>query len=458
MTDRRLIYFVGAGGIGMAALERYFLSKGYQVAGYDLTPTELTATLISEGVDMSFKDSIDTIPSPFKENPSDTLVVYTPAIPEDNAILKYFNDNGYVVMKRAAILGLITKTLRGICIAGTHGKTTTSSMAAHILNRCKVGCNAFLGGILRNYGSNLLLSATSPYAVIEADEYDRSFHHLSPYIAVITSADPDHLDVYGSEEAYLESFAHFTELINPEGALVIHEGLKLVPRLADGVRVYTYSRDRGDFHASNIRRGNGTIMFDVVTPEGVLQNIELGVPVEINIENAIAAIAACCLTGEMEVEAMRVAMASFMGPKRRFEFWLKTPNYVVIDDYAHHPDELKASIASLRALYPDRRLTVAFQPHLYSRTRDFSNQFANALSMADSVILLDIYPAREEPIPGVSSQIVFDNINIDDKVLIEKTQLVETLKMRKVELLLTVGAGDICNYLPEIVKSLVDGE
>lgn len=458
MTDRRLIYFVGAGGIGMAALERYFLSRGYQVSGYDLTPTSLTDTLITEGVDMSFEDSVDTIPSQFKANPSDTLVVYTPAIPEDNAILRYFSDNGYVVMKRAAILGLITKSLKGICFAGTHGKTTTSSMAAHILNQCRVGCNAFLGGILRNYGSNLLLSSTSPYAVIEADEYDRSFHHLSPYIAVITSTDPDHLDIYGSEEAYLESFAYFTELISPEGALVIHEGLKLTPRPAQGVKVYTYSRDRGDFHARNIRRGNGTIMFDMVTPEGVFQNIELGVPVEINIENAIAAIAACCLTGEMEVEAMRKAMTSFMGPKRRFEFWLKNTDHVVIDDYAHHPDELKASIASVRALYPDQRLTVAFQPHLYSRTHDFANQFAEALSMADCVILLNIYPAREEPIPGVSSQIVFDNIKIEDKVLVDKTQLVETLKKRKIELLLTVGAGDICNYLPEIVKSLVDGE
>lgn len=458
MTDRRLIYFVGAGGIGMAALERYFLSRGYQVAGYDLTPTDLTTALISEGVDLSFKDSVDTIPSQFKANPSDTLVVYTPAIPKDNAIFRYFSDNGYVVMKRAAILGLITKSLKGICFAGTHGKTTTSSMAAHILNQCKVGCNAFLGGILRNYGSNLLLSSTSPYAVIEADEYDRSFHHLSPYVAVITSTDPDHLDIYGSEEAYLESFAYFTELISPEGALVIHEGLKLTPRPAQGVKVYTYSRDRGDFHARNIRRGNGTIMFDMVTPEGVFQNIELGVPVEINIENAIAAIAACCLTGEMEVEAMRKAMASFMGPKRRFEFWLKNTDHVVIDDYAHHPDELKASIASVRALYPDRRLTVAFQPHLYSRTRDFANQFAEALSMADSVILLDIYPAREKPILGVSSQIVFDNIKIEDKVLVDKMQFVETLKKRKVELLLTVGAGDICNYLPDIVKSLVDGE
>ena len=330
-------------------------------------------------------------------------------------------------------------------------------MAAHILNTCKVGCNAFLGGILRNYNSNLLLSATSPYSVIEADEYDRSFHHLRPYIAVITATDPDHLDIYGTEEAYLESFAHFTELINPGGMLVVHEDLKLKPRVPEGVKIYTYSRDKGDFHAENVRRGNGEITFDIVTPSETVRDITLGVPVEINIENAIAAFAACFLTGDIEIDAARDAIASFMGPKRRFEFWLKEPGAegrAIIDDYAHHPDELKASIKSVKALYPGRRLTVAFQPHLYSRTRDFAPEFAASLSLADEVILLDIYPAREEPIPGVTSEIIFNDIKCKDKVMIDKQHLTETIKNRNFEILLTVGAGDICNYLPEIVKNV----
>ncbi len=441
----------------MAALERYFLAKGCRVAGYDRTPTELTRALQDEGVEITFDESVEAIPADFKGCPEEVLVVYTPALPDMHPGLSYFRENGYEVVKRAAVLGNITRDTKGLCFAGTHGKTTTSSMAAHILNTCKVGCNAFLGGILRNYNSNLLLSATSPYSVIEADEYDRSFHHLRPYIAVITATDPDHLDIYGTEEAYLESFAHFTELINPGGMLVVHEDLKLKPRVPEGVKIYTYSRDKGDFHAENVRRGNGEITFDIVTPSGTVRDITLGVPVEINIENAIAAFAACYLTGDIEIDAARDAIASFMGPKRRFEFWLKEPGAegrAIIDDYAHHPDELKASIKSVKALYPGRRLTVAFQPHLYSRTRDFAPEFAASLSLADEVILLDIYPAREEPIPGVTSEIIFNDIKCKDKVMIDKQHLTETIKNRNFEILLTVGAGDICNYLPEIVKNV----
>ena len=441
----------------MAALERYFLAKGCRVAGYDRTPTELTRALQDEGVEITFDESVEAIPADFKGCPEEVLVVYTPALPDMHPGLSYFRENGYEVVKRAAVLGNITRDTKGLCFAGTHGKTTTSSMAAHILNTCKVGCNAFLGGILRNYNSNLLLSATSPYSVIEADEYVRSFHHLRPYIAVITATDPDHLDIYGTEEAYLESFAHFTELINPGGMLVVHEDLKLKPRVPEGVKIYTYSRDKGDFHAENVRRGNGEITFDIVTPSGTVRDITLGVPVEINIENAIAAFAACYLTGDIEIDAARDAIASFMGPKRRFEFWLKEPGAegrAIIDDYAHHPDELKASIKSVKALYPGRRLTVAFQPHLYSRTRDFAPEFAASLSLADEVILLDIYPAREEPIPGVTSEIIFNDIKCKDKVMIDKQHLTETIKNRNFEILLTVGAGDICNYLPEIVKNV----
>lgn len=441
----------------MAALERYFLAKGCRVAGYDRTPTDLTLALQDEGVEITFDESVEAIPADFKGCPEEVLVVYTPALPDMHPGLSYFRENGYEVVKRAAVLGNITRDTKGLCFAGTHGKTTTSSMAAHILNTCKVGCNAFLGGILRNYNSNLLLSATSPYSVIEADEYDRSFHHLRPYISVITATDPDHLDIYGTEEAYLESFAHFTELIKPGGMLVVHEDLKLKPRVPEGVKIYTYSRDKGDFHAENVRRGNGEITFDIVTPSGTVRDITLGVPVEINIENAIAAFAACYLTGAIEIDAARDAIASFMGPKRRFEFWLKEPGAegrAIIDDYAHHPDELKASIKSVKALYPGRRLTVAFQPHLYSRTRDFAPEFAASLSLADEVILLDIYPAREEPIPGVTSEIIFNDIKCKDKVMIDKQHLTETIKNRNFEILLTVGAGDICNYLPEIVKNV----
>ena len=441
----------------MAALERYFLAKGCRVAGYDRTPTDLTRALQDEGVEITFDESVEAIPADFKGCPEEVLVVYTPALPDMHPGLSYFRENGYEVVKRAAVLGNITRDTKGLCFAGTHGKTTTSSMAAHILNTCKVGCNAFLGGILRNYNSNLLLSATSPYSVIEADEYDRSFHHLRPYIAVIPATDPDHLDIYGTEEAYLESFAHFTELIKPGGMLVVHEDLKLKPRVPEGVKSYTYSRDKGDFHAENVRRGNGEITFDIVTPSETVRDITLGVPVEINIENAIAAFAACYLTGDIEIDAARDAIASFMGPKRRFEFWLKEPGAegrAIIDDYAHHPDELKASIKSVKALYPGRRLTVAFQPHLYSRTRDFAPEFAASLSLADEVILLDIYPAREEPIPGVTSEIIFNDIKCKDKVMIDKQHLTETIKNRNFEILLTVGAGDICNYLPEIVKNV----
>lgn len=456
MESKSNIYFLGAGGIGMAALERYFLNAGCRVGGYDRTPSALTDALADEGVAINFTPEAEAIPREFR-NPETTLVVYTPAVPESNGQMKWFRANGFEPVKRAKVLGLITSKLKGLCFAGTHGKTTTSSMAAHILHNSPAGCNAFLGGVLRNYNTNCLLSAASPYAVIEADEYDRSFHHLHPYVAVITAMDPDHLDIYGTAEAYRESFAVFTEKIVPGGKLLVHTGLPLVPRSDDSVKVYTYSRDEGDFHAENIRRANGTIMFDFVTPQGVVKDIELGVPVEVNIENAIAAMGAVWLTGEFDDGIVREAMRSFRGPKRRFEFWVKEPGadgHVVIDDYAHHPMELKRSIESVKALYPGRELTVAFQPHLYSRTRDFAPEFAEALSLADNVVLLDIYPAREEPIPGVTSDIIFKDITSPHKRLIAKKDFVNTIGQMHPSLLLTVGAGDICNYLPEIVETL----
>lgn len=450
------IYFVGAGGIGMAALERYFLAMGKRVAGYDRTPTALTDALQKEGVEISFSPEADSIPEAFRSK-EDTLVVYTPAVPADLPILEWFRDNGFEVMKRSKALGIVTRSSDALCFAGTHGKTTTSSMAAHILQSGTIGCNAFLGGVLRNYGTNFLLSPSSPLSVVEADEYDRSFHQLTPYVAVITSTDPDHLDIYGTEEAYLESFAHFTELIRPDGALIIHTGLKMRPRVKEGVRVYTYSRDEGDFHASYIRRGDGNITFDLVTPRGTIRNVNLGVPVEVNIENAIAAAAAVSLTPGWDAETVRRAISSFQGPKRRFEFHLKERGgrgHVIIDDYAHHPAELRRSIESVKALYPDRKLTVAFQPHLYSRTRDFAPQFAEALSAADRLLLLDIYPAREEPIPGVTSQIILDGVTCPDKRIVSRDSLADALAETDFDVLLTVGAGDIDTKIPEIISRM----
>ena len=451
MKEFDSLYFVGAGGIGMAALERYFLSMGKRVAGYDRTPSELTDALAGEGVHIDFDEAPDLIPD-YCRDPERTLVVYTPAVPDSHQGLTWFRQHGFEVVKRAALLGVVTAHSKGLCFAGTHGKTTTSSMAAHILHSSGIGCNAFLGGVLRNYNSNFILSSTSPYSVIEADEFDRSFHHLRPHVAVVTSTDPDHLDIYGTPENYLESFAHFTELIKPGGALIVHTGLALRPRVADGVTTYTYSRDEGDFHAANVRRGNGEITFDLVTPWETVPDVSLGVPVEINIENAIAAMAACRLV-DVPLDDMRAAIASFMGAKRRFEFWLKEPGEqgrVMIDDYAHHPDELKASIASVRGLYPGRKLSVIFQPHLYTRTRDFADGFAAALSMADEVILLPIYPAREEPIPGVSSDMILEKITNAKKIIYSKENLIKSIHLSNFDVLLTAGAGDIANLLPQI--------
>ena len=450
------IYFVGAGGIGMANLVRYYLANKLNVAGYDRTPSDLTRALSEEGAQIVYDDIADLIPVEFR-NPKDTLVVYTPAIPNDNNILGYFRANGFEIIKRAALLGKITLHSKGICIAGSHGKTTTSSMVAHLLHSSPIGCNAFLGGILRNYDSNLLLSATSPYSVIEADEYDRSFHHLSPHIAVVTSTDPDHLDIYGNEENYLESFAHFTSLINPGGFLLMHTGMKLIPRVNDGVEIFSYSSsEEGDYHASNIRHENGHLFFDFVAPDTTITDIELGVPIDINIDNAVAAIAIAHRLG-VDNDTIRQAMLSFLGAKRRFEIWLRQEGEngkVLIDDYAHSPNEVKASIASVKALYPNRKLSVIFQPHLYTRTRDFAPEFADALSTADEVILCEIYPARELPIPGVTSEIILNDIKNADKTLCQRKDLLDLIKNRNFDILMTLGAADI-NVLLEDIKEIL---
>ena len=448
------VYFIGAGGIGMAALERYFLSRGLTVAGYDRTPSPLTRQLITEGINIAFDDNVAlAVPAEFRTPSPDTMVVYTPAVPHDSAVMTFFREGGFNLLKRAAALGHIANPTKALCFAGTHGKTTTSSMAAHILHCHPVDCNAFLGGILLQYNSNLILSPTSPYTVVEADEYDRSFHQLRPYIAVINATDPDHLDIYGTEEAYLESFAHFTELIQPNGFLLMRTGLKLKPRVPNGVKIFTFNRDHGDFHAENIRRSEGHIAFDFVYPGGRIDNIDLGVPVDVNILNAISALGACFLTGDLNPEIARKAVASYPGVERRFQFHLKADK-IVIDDYAHHPDEVLNSIASVRALYPNRHLTVAFQPHLYTRTRDFAPEFAKALSLADAVVLADIYPAREEPIPGVTSKIIFDHVTVADKLLILKKDFVNTMKNRNFEVLLTLGAGDLSFEVPRLCREI----
>lgn len=449
------VYFIGAGGIGMSALVRYFLSLGKEVAGYDRTPSVLTERLNTEGAVIHYDDDCSLIPESCLDK-EHTLVVYTPAVPNDHSELTYFREHGFEIQKRAQVLGTITRSRRGLCVAGTHGKTTTSSMAAHLIYNSHVGATAFLGGISQNYGTNLLLTDKSDYVVIEADEFDRSFHQLRPYMSVITSTDPDHLDIYGTPGAYWESFEHYTSLINPEGALIIHEGLEITPQLQPGVRVYTYSRERGDYHARNIRIGGGEIVFDFVSPQGVVQDIQLGVPLSINIDNGIAAMAMAQLCGVTD-EELRAGMASFRGVERRFDFKLKTPEKVFLSDYAHHPAEIRQSALSIRELYAGRKVTVVFQPHLYSRTNDFYREFAESLSLFDEVILTDIYPAREEPIPGVTSTLIYDNLEAHvKKQMIEKTELLATVEAKKAELevLVSLGAGDIENYASQITEIL----
>lgn len=450
------VYFVGVGGIGMSALARYFAVKGKHVAGYDKTPSDLTAALINEGIRIHYMDDVALIPADCKQVDS-TLVVYTPAIPETHAELNYFRENGFTLMKRAQVLGEITRSERGLCVAGTHGKTTTSSMLAHLLKQSHVDCNAFLGGILKNYNSNLMLSDKSDLAVIEADEFDRSFHWLNPYMAVITAVDPDHLDIYGTPEAYRESFEHFTSLIRPDGCLVMKKGLQLQPRLPKGAKLYTYSAtEEADFFARNIRIGNGDIVFDFVTPTGCIEDVKLGVPVKVNIENGVAAMALAQLNGVTDEEIKR-GMASFAGPVRRFDFHLKRNDIVLLDDYAHHPAELKASIQSVKELYPDKKITGIFQPHLYTRTRDFAADFAASLSLLDELILLDIYPAREEPIPGVTSQLIFDQVTLKEKRMIKKEELLDLVKKEAADfqVVLMLGAGNI-DRLVEPVKQILE--
>lgn len=447
-------YFLGIGGIGMSSIARYFNAKGYQVGGYDRTETKLTKALISEGIDVNYEDTKSVIPAEFLSAKS-TLIVITPAIPATHKQLEYFKANDFKIVKRSELLGMITKRKKAICVAGTHGKTTTSTMIAHLLYQSNVECSAFLGGVANNYNTNLLKSKTSNYVVIEADEYDRSFHQLNPYMAVITSLEADHLDIYGNYESLVESFQHFTSLIKPSGILLVNSKVKLdTHNLAKGVKKYTYGIDeKADFYATNIKMFANKVTFDFVAPTEIIHDIRLNIPIKINVENSISAIAMAWLNGATKDE-IRTAMQTFSGIYRRFDFVYQNEKVTYIDDYAHHPSELEAGISSIRELYPDRKITAVFQPHLFSRTKDFADDFAKSLSQLDELILLDIYPAREKPIEGVTSKIIFDKVDIKNKEMATKEEVLDILENKEIDVLVTFGAGNIDTLVPQIKEYL----
>ena len=452
IKDINAVYFVGAGGIGMSAIARYFIHRGLVVAGYDKTPSNLTRQLEKEGMQIHYEECVDAIPEACRQ-PASCLVIYTPAIPAEHQELQYFRTHGFEIQKRAQVLGTLTREHKGLCVAGTHGKTTTSTMCAHIMHQSHLDCNAFLGGISKNYGTNYILSS-SDYVVIEADEFDRSFHWLRPWMTVITATDPDHLDIYGTKEAYLESFRHYTELIQPGGALIIHRDLEMKEHLQEGVRRYDYALHEGDFHAENIRIEDGEISFDFISPIECVKGIELGQPVPINIENGVAAMAMAQLAG-CTADELREGMRTFGGVDRRFDFKVKKDKIVFLSDYAHHPMEIYQSAKSIRELYRNRQITAIFQPHLYTRTRDFYKEFAEALSQLDEVILTEIYPAREQPIEGVTSKLIYDNLRPGvKKQIIRKDDVLDFVKGRDFDVLIVLGAGDLDNQVPQIAKIL----
>lgn len=453
MEKIKAVYFVGIGGIGMSAIARYFLNEGIVVGGYDKTQTDLTRKLEEEGAQIHYEENVNLIPEECKDKDS-CLVVYTPAIPDSHEELVYFKREGFDIQKRAQVLGYLTKAYKGLCVAGTHGKTTTSSMAAHLLHQSHVDCNAFLGGITKNYGTNYILSKKSEYVVVEADEFDRSFHWLTPFATVITATDADHLDIYGTKEAYLESFTKYTSLIRPDGFLIVHEGLEMESDVQEGVTVFTYSREKGDFHAENVRIGNGEIFFDLISPIECIKDIQLGVPVSINIDNGIAAMALAQLSG-VSVDEIKSAMASFKGVDRRFDFQLKNDKVAFLTDYAHHPEEIRQSVSSVCELYKGRKIMGIFQPHLYTRTRDFYKEFAESLSLLDEVVLVDIYPAREEPIPGVTSELIYNELaNSVVKTMCHKEDLPQVVQTSDADVYILLGAGDVESCAPQITEIL----
>ncbi len=435
------VYFLGVGGIGMSALARYFLSQGKSVAGYDRTSTPLTDQLSREGADIHFEENLARIPLKFRRK-EDTLVVYTPAVPADHSELRWFRDSSFTLMKRSQVLGLIMEGHRGIAVAGTHGKTTISSMIAHIFRDSGTGCNAFLGGITRNYGTNLLLDPASDHFIAEADEFDRSFLTLFPQTAVISAVDDDHLDIYGDRKNLLEAFNRFASQLKPGGTLIVKKGIEL--KYPDNRKILSYSlREKADFYASGFRKEGMFTRFDLHFEGKTEEGMILGVPGLLNIENSVAAFAVAHSCG-IPAARIRKALESYCGVKRRFEIVLNTPQILFIDDYAHHPEELRAFISSVRDALPGKRIAGVFQPHLYTRTRDFAAGFSESLSLLDDVIMLDIYPAREEPIKGISSKIIFDRLTAPgEKILCTKSQLLRVIEELRPEVLLTMGAGDI---------------
>ncbi|WP_420150386.1 UDP-N-acetylmuramate--L-alanine ligase [Spirosoma sp.] len=453
----KYIYFLGIGGIGMSALARWFQVNGYPVAGYDKTSTNLTDTLQAEGMTIHFAEDVDQIPVSFRENPAATLVIYTPAVPKTHPEYIYFTEHGFTLQKRSQVLGLLAGQMTTIAVAGTHGKTTTSSMVAHILRNSGVNCAAFLGGITNNYGTNFLLNEPaddlrSVICVVEADEFDRSFLTLFPKYAIVTSTDADHLDIYGAHEAVLESFGLFVSQIEQGGVLFMKKDLTLADQTAATVK--QYSLKAGDYYSQNLRIEQAAFVFDLVHPQGIISDIQLVVPGFHNVENAVAAGAVALEIG-VSPEAIRAALTSYRGVRRRFEYILKTDRAVLIDDYAHHPAEVEAFLSSVKALYPDRELTAVFQPHLFSRTRDFAAGFAKSLSIADNVVLLDIYPARELPMEGVTSELIFRDIKSKSKQQCTKAELASVVQKMRPDLLVTIGAGDIDQLLPTLKNTMM---
>lgn len=451
-TQLRQYFFLGIGGIGMSAIARYFHQKGHYVGGYDLTATPLTKALEDEGIPVHYEDNISRIPVRFMDR-DNTVIIYTPAVPADMSERQFFEKGGFTLLKRSEILGELTRGQQALCVAGTHGKTTTSTLLAHLLQQRSEGVNAFLGGIAKNYQTNLLTSAKSNQVVVEADEYDRSFLRLTPHMAVITATDADHLDIYGTHQALLDSFAQFTSLIQDNGALVVKKGIPLTPNTKANVKVYTYSATQeADFYAENIVTQDGKIFFDFVSPTGRIDQVELGVPVLINVENAVAAMSIAYLNG-VSNELLRQGVATFQGSKRRFDKQVQTNSKVYIDDYAHHPAEIEACINSIKHLYPNKKVCGIFQPHLYTRTRDFAGEFAQSLSALDDVILLEIYPARELPIKGVNAALIAKQITHKNKVIVaNKEDIIEELKNHSFDVLLSIGAGNIDQLVPKIAQ------
>lgn len=447
-TKYKNAYFIGIGGIGMSAIARYFKFKGLNVAGYDKTESELTDTLQKEGIDVHYVDNVDFIPKDIEN----TLVVYTPAIPHDMKELNYVMDNGYNVFKRSKVLGEITDGERCLAVSGTHGKTTTSTLTAHILDESGEGCSAFLGGISKNYGTNLLMSHT-PTVVVEADEFDRSFLQLHPEIAVITAMDADHLDIYGDLEHVHEAFKAFASQVS--GTVIAKLDLDITSKDTNAkILRYHYNDPKADFYARNPKPDKlGYFSFDIVWPGGVIEGVKCGTPGWVNVENSVAA-AAICLTYGLKPEAIKHAIGTFQGVKRRLDIHVNTEKISYIDDYAHHPKELSTAISSMRDIFPGRKLTAIFQPHLYTRTRDFADDFAAALSKVDKLILLDIYPAREEPIPGITSEIIFDKVTAPEKVMLHKEELMGYLENEPVDVLITFGAGNVADFIAPITELL----